>query len=132
MPYTHQLKITASNTLATKFMDACAKRDISMTSAISGFMAGFPDGPILRAQGSNNRNLGARRQRRAAVRRIAAYIEEVRNAEETYLGRTCEAVFSYECAQAAVDALEQAVEPFENDSTIDVDLDIGLGMVGAA
>jgi hypothetical protein len=111
---TCQLKITIDHGLASAFKDACIKRGVSMTRALSGFMSDFAGSPVCKAKDPLYKgSLATRRQRRAALKRTISYISKIRAAEEAYVGSIPENLrggMRYECAENTVDALEQAID----------------------
>jgi hypothetical protein len=107
-----QLKIWIDTSLAVAFRAACDAAGTSMTRELSGFMSRRTqmNAPVRELCA------GTRGERRTAVRRIAALLACVRDAEERYMENIPENLqggAAYEAAGMAVDTIDQAIAILE-------------------
>ena len=108
MDYT-QIKISVAPGMAASFKGACAASGVSMTSALSKFMADY----CAAVTAAKPPGLGTRRQRRAAVKRSIDVLHQVIAAEERYrdnIPPNLQGSLAYESADAAVSSMEEAAE----------------------
>ena len=104
-----QIKISVNPELAASFKSACAASGVSMASALSKFMADFSNA----GHKANVHCLAARRQRRAAVKRLISHLELIKAAEGRYMENippNLQESSVYERAEETVSLIEEAAE----------------------
>jgi hypothetical protein len=109
-----QVKISIRPELAAAFKTACAANNESMTGVISGFMETYSSANAVTK--GYLPNFSTKRQRRAAVRRILAQLELIRDNEENYIGNIPDNLQTSEVylfAEYCVDLLDEAIEALE-------------------
>jgi len=108
MEYT-QIKVSVDPGLAASFKVACEVSGVSMTSALSKFMASY----CASATVAKSAGLDTRRQRRAAVNRLTNELTKIIVAEERYrdnIPPNLQGSSLYESADEAVSLMEEAAE----------------------
>jgi hypothetical protein len=108
-----QVKVSVSPNLAAAFKAACSASGVSMAAVLSKHMAEYAFGKA--GQGRPPR-YATRRQRRAAVSRMAQQLAAVKEAEETYMDNIPENLqgsVNYENAEQAVSLMDEALDALD-------------------
>ena len=112
-----QVKVSVRPEIAEAFKAACAGADVSMAGELSRFMAEYAAVTIAR-QAANTKTEGAdsvstMKKRRKTVRAVARLLEQVRDAEERFIGNAPENLRSapiYENAEQYASVLDDVIE----------------------
>jgi len=109
MAKTRQLKVSVDPGVAEAFKAACAASGVSMASELSRFMRGRADIP---ATAKMYDKTSTRARRRKTVQETIMLLRVVAGAEDAYRENIPENLSgggAHDAAQAAVDALEEAI-----------------------
>jgi hypothetical protein len=108
-----QVKITVSTELASSFKKACEASNTSITAALARFMVDFcgaaPQGGI----GNQTEDCSTLRKRRTAAKHAILLLEQMRLAEERFIGNAPENLQDapmYEAAAERISALEDIID----------------------
>jgi hypothetical protein len=104
-----QVKVSVSCALASAFKEACAASGVSMSSALSKFMADYSHA----AHKAKPLGLSTRRLRRAAMGKLVRQLELIAAAEESYrdsIPQNLQSSAVYETADESIASMEEAAE----------------------
>ena len=107
---TKQVKVTVDAGLAQAFNKACAGAGVSMAAAVAKFMAEFT---ATAAKKKPLPDYSAKRQRRAAIKKIMIMLEQIMDSESEYMEKIPENLrgsFHFDNAEQFVSSLEEALE----------------------
>ena len=110
-----QVKVSVAADVATAFKGACAASNVSMASELSKFMAGYSKAPPAKRRPTQD--YSTKRQRRAAIRKAALTLEQVRDCEERYLERMPENLrnsAAFDNAEEFISYLDTAIDALES------------------
>jgi len=114
-----QVKVSVAADVAAAFKGACAASNVSMASELSKFMAGYSK--AAPAKRKPPQDYSTKRQRRAAVRKVALALEQVRDCEERYLERIPENLrnsAAFDNAEEFISYLDTAIDSLESIDSI--------------
>ena len=107
-----QVKISVPPVLASAFKEACSRSKVSIASVLSGFMADYCQSNASQKP-SPDPCYATRRQRRAAVKRLANQLTMIMAAEERYMGNipsNLQGSVVFENAEQSVSLMEEALD----------------------
>jgi len=114
-----QVKISVDPGIASAFKDACAAAGTSMASALSQFMADYANTVMEKRMPSVK--YATKRQRRAAVKKYARQLGQIRDCEEEYLSRIPENLQGstrYDSAEEFISYLDEAIDALDSIASI--------------
>jgi len=108
-----QLKITVEAKLAERFKSACITSKESMAGVLTEHMAKYSKSTLGKKR---TPSLSTKRQRRAAIEKVAKKLEEIKDCEEKYKERIPENLQRsavYEASEQWIETLNEAIEMLE-------------------
>ena len=111
-----QIKVSVHPEIAKAFKAACAAADVSMAGELSRFMAGYAavkaadQAAVIKTRDADS--VSTMKKRRKTVRAVTGLLEQVRDAEELFIGNAPENLQSapiYENAEQYLSVLDDVI-----------------------